>query len=221
VYGLPPLGAPPMSMPHLDTRVINGKDWLLFGPFAGWSPKFLKAGNFTDLPLSVKPNNLASMIGVGLTELPLLQYLIGELLQSPADRVDTLRKFAPTAQSQDWEIDIAGQRVQVIRRDKKKLGVLEFGTTVLAAADGSIAGLLGASPGASTAVPAMLDVMQRCFADHYQSWLPKLKEMVPSLGVKLSDNPALFEEVWAHGSTVLGLGSGVDATGDPEPAGVV
>ena len=221
VYGLPPLGAPPMSMPHLDTRVINGKDWLLFGPFAGWSPKFLKAGNVTDLPLSVKPNNLASMIGVGLTELPLLQYLIGELLQSPADRVDTLRKFAPTAQSQDWEIDIAGQRVQVIRRDKKKLGVLEFGTTVLAAADGSIAGLLGASPGASTAVPAMLDVMQRCFADRYQSWLPKLKEMVPSLGVKLSDNPALFEEVWAHGSKVLGLGSGVDAASDPEPAGVV
>ena len=207
VYGLPPLGAPPMSMPHLDTRVINGKDWLLFGPFAGWSPKFLKAGKFTDLPLSVKPNNLASMIGVGLTELPLLKYLIGELLQSPADRVDTLRQFAPSAQSKDWELDIAGQRVQVIRRDAKKLGVLEFGTTVLAAADGSIAGLLGASPGASTAVPAMLEVMQRCFPKRYQSWQPKLTEMVPSLGVKLSDEPKLFEQVWAHGTEVLGLGS--------------
>ena len=207
VYGLPPLGAPPMSVTHLDTRVITGKDWLLFGPFAGWSPKFLKTGKFSDLPLSVKPDNLLSMVGVGLTELSLLKYLIGELLQSFGDRVNTLREFAPTAQGNDWEIDIAGQRVQVIRRDKKKLGVLEFGTTVLSAADGSIAGLLGASPGASTAVPAMLEVMQRCFADRYPSWEPKLKEMVPSLGVKLSDEPALFNEVWDHGTRVLGLQS--------------
>ena len=207
VYGLPPLGAPPMSVPHLDTRVITGKDWLLFGPFAGWSPKFLKTGKFSDLPLSVKPDNLLSMVGVGLTELSLLKYLIGELLQSFGDRVNTLREFAPTAQGNDWEIDIAGQRVQVIRRDKKKLGVLEFGTTVLSAAEGSIAGLLGASPGASTAVPAMLEVLQRCFADRYPSWEPKLKEMVPSLGVKLSDEPALFNEVWDHGTRVLGLQS--------------
>ena len=219
VYGLPPLGAPPMSMPHLDTRVIEGKDWLLFGPFAGWSPKFLKTGKFTDLPLSVKPDNLLSMIGVGLTELPLLKYLIGELLQSYGDRVDTLRQFAPTAQGNDWELDIAGQRVQVIRRDSKKLGVLEFGTTVLAAADGSIAGLLGASPGASTAVPAMLEVMQRCFPDQYGGWEPKIKEMVPSLGSKLSDEPRLFAEIWEHGTKVLGLNP--RASGRAEPAGVV
>ncbi len=237
VYGMPPLGAPPMSVPHLDTRVINGRSWLLFGPFAGWSPKFLKEGKITDLPLSVKPNNLASMIGVGLTEMSLLKYLIGQLALSEADRVDTLREFAPSAVDSDWELDIAGQRVQVIRRDKKKLGVLEFGTTVLAAADGSMAGLLGASPGASTAVPAMIEVLHRCFGDRYPSWEPKLKEMVPSLGVKLSENPALFDEVWTHGTKVLGLGcvdsstdagsaarsAGADATpsGDPEPAGVV
>lgn len=208
VYGLPPLGAPPMSMPHLDTRVINGKHWLLFGPFAGWSPKFLKAGKVTDLPLSVKPNNLASMIGVGLTELPLLKYLISQLLLSQENRVDELRQFAPTSQSSDWELDIAGQRVQVIRRDAKKLGVLEFGTTVLAAADGTIAGLLGASPGASTAVPAMFDVMERCFPKLYPTWQTKLKEMVPSLGVKLSNEPDLFHEVWEHGNKVLGLGDG-------------
>jgi len=208
VYGLPPLGAPPMSMPHLDTRVINGKHWLLFGPFAGWSPKFLKSGKVTDLPLSVKPNNLGSMIGVGLTELPLLKYLIGQLLLSQENRVDELRQFAPTSQSSDWELDIAGQRVQVIRRDSKKLGVLEFGTTVLAAADGTIAGLLGASPGASTAVPAMFDVMERCFPKLYPTWQTKLKEMVPSLGVKLSNEPDLFHEVWEHGNKVLGLGDG-------------
>lgn len=238
VYGAPPLGAPPMSVPHLDTRVINGRSWLLFGPFAGWSPKFLKEGKITDLPLSVKPNNLASMIGVGLTEMGLLKYLISQLALSEADRVNDLRQFAPTAQDSDWEIDIAGQRVQVIRRDAKKLGVLEFGTTVLAAADGSIAGLLGASPGASTAVPAMIEVLERCFSDRYQGWLPKLKEMVPSLGTKLSENPELFAEVWAHGTKVLGLESRVDAghaalaagadiapaatgSGSPEPAGVV
>jgi malate dehydrogenase (quinone) len=204
VYGLPPLGAPPMSVPHLDTRVINGKQWLLFGPFAGWSPKFLKQGKITDLPLSVKPNNLASMLGVGLTEVGLVKYLVGQLLLSEPARVETLREFAPSAVDSDWELDIAGQRVQVIRR-KGAGGVLEFGTTVLAAADGSIAGLLGASPGASTAVPAMLDVLQRCFGDRYQGWLPKLKEMVPSLGTKLSNEPKLFDEVWSWGTKVLKL----------------
>ncbi len=205
VYGLPALGAPPMSIPHLDTRMINGKSWLLFGPFAGWSPKFLKAGKITDLPSSIRPDNVASMLGVGLTQLPLLQYLIGQLLLSEDDRVEALREFAPTAANSDWETEVAGQRVQVIRNDKRKGGVLEFGTTVLAAADGSSAGLLGASPGASTAVPAMLDVMQRCFPEQYESWQPKLREMVPSLGTKLSDDPALFDEVWSWGTKVLGL----------------
>ncbi|OFJ55236.1 malate dehydrogenase (quinone) [Mycolicibacterium grossiae] len=204
VYGAPPLGAPPMSVPHLDTRVINGRSYLLFGPFAGWSPKFLKQGKVTDLPFSVKPNNLASMLGVGLTEMSLLKYLIGQLALSEADRVDALREFAPSARDSDWELDIAGQRVQVIRR-KGAGGVLEFGTTVLSAEDGSIAGLLGASPGASTAVPAMLDVMERCFADRWAGWQPRLREMVPSLGVALSKEPKLFEEVWSRGTHVLKL----------------
>jgi malate dehydrogenase (quinone) len=223
VYGLPPLGAPPMSVPHLDTRVINGKSWLLFGPFAGWSPKFLKQGKITDLPLSVKPHNLVPMLGVGLTEGGLLKYLISQLLLSEGARVDALREFAPGAVDSDWVLDVAGQRVQVIRKAKGKGGVLEFGTTVLSAADGSIAGLLGASPGASTAVPAMFDVMERCFPDRYQGWRPKLKEMVPSLGTELVSEPALFEKVWAHGTKVLKLdepASGVPATaGDGSIAG--
>jgi malate dehydrogenase (quinone) len=209
VYGAPPLGAPPMSVPHLDTRVIQGKSYLLFGPFAGWSPKFLKQGKVTDLPFSVRPNNLGSMIGVGLTETDLLKYLIGQLRLSHADRVETLREFAPSAVDSDWELDVAGQRVQVIRR-KGVGGVLEFGTTVLAAADGSIAGLLGASPGASTAVPAMFDVMERCFPDRFQSWLPKLKEMVPSFGIALSNEPKLFEELWTRGNKILKLDTTAD-----------
>ena len=204
VYGKAAVGAPPMSVPHLDTRVINGKKGLLFGPYAGWSPKFLKQGKVTDLPGSVKPNNLMSMLGVGVTELGLTKYLIGELLQGADDRIETLREFVPRATGGDWELITAGQRVQVIRK-KGNGGVLEFGTAVINAADGTIAGLLGASPGASTAVPAMLDVLQRCFGDRWASWEPQLKQMVPSLGVKLSDNESLFREVWDWSNKALEL----------------
>ncbi|GAC1404442.1 MAG: malate dehydrogenase (quinone) [Mycobacterium sp.] len=210
VYGLAPAGAPSMAGTHLDARVINGKSWLLFGPFAGWSPKFLKYGSLTDLPLSVRPNNVASIAEVGITQLPLVQYLIGQLRLSQSDRVHVLREFLPAAVESDWELGAAGQRVQVIRRDKNRGGVLDFGTTVLSAADGTIAGLVGASPGASTAAPAMLDVMERCFAERYPSWLSKLKEVVPSLGTALSNEPALFEEVWSWGTKVLKLDKPVD-----------
>ncbi len=68
------------------------------------------------------------MLGVGVTEMGLVSYLVGQLLLSEAARVDTLREFAPSAVDSDWELDIAGQRVQVIRR-KGAGGVLEFGTT--------------------------------------------------------------------------------------------
>ena len=205
VYGAPAPGAPPLGALHLDLRFVNGKSWLVFGPYAGWSPKFLKHGHFTDLPRSIKPDNLLSMFGVGATNMKLVNYLIGQLRLSGPDRVRTLREFAPSAVNSDWELTVAGQRVQVIRRDRRKGGVLDFNTTVLSAADGSIAGLLGGSPGASTAVPAMLDVLQRCFADRYGSWLPTLKEMVPSLGAELSREPALFDEVWSWGTKALQL----------------
>ena len=133
VYGMPPPGAPPMAGGHLDTRVINGKSWLLFGPFASWSPKFLRQGDITDLPLSVKPNNLAPIVNVGLTQRGFVKYLIGQLLLSESDRVRALRKFAPSAVDSDWDFDVAGQRVQVIRRAKSRGGALDFGTTVLCA----------------------------------------------------------------------------------------
>jgi malate dehydrogenase (quinone) len=211
VYGLPAVGAPAMTAAHLDARIVNGKPWLQFGPFAGWSPKFLKHGHITDLPRSVTPGNLATMIGVGVTQKRLVNYLIGQLRQSQPARVGALREFVPSAVDSDWELRTAGQRVQVIRPNKRSGGVLEFDTTVVGAADGSIAGLLGASPGASTAVSAMLDVLQRCFPDRYQAWLPTLKGMVPSLGARLSDEPALFEEVWSWSTKALGL----KAAGEP------
>jgi malate dehydrogenase (quinone) len=205
VYGFPAAGAPPMSAPHLDARLINGRSWLLFGPFAGWSPKFLKQGHVTDLPLSVKPNNLAELLSVGVSERALVRYLLGQLVLSDDDRIDALREFVPSATSFDWETIVAGQRVQVIRPEKGKGGVLGFDTTTVASADGSIAGLLGASPGASTAVHDVLDVMEQCFENRYESWLPRLKEMVPSLGVKLSDEPRLFSELWEWTTRALGL----------------
>ncbi|OBH00791.1 malate:quinone oxidoreductase [Mycobacterium sp. E136] len=204
VYGQPPVGAPPMSVPHLDARVINGRSWLLFGPFAGWSPKFLKQGDVFDLPESITLNNVASMVNVALTQFGLLKYLVGQLMLSDAERIDALREFAPSARESDWELNVAGQRVQVICGKSGK-GVLDFGTTVLTSGDGTIAGLLGASPGASTAVPAMLDVLQRCFAERYPSWEAKIKDMVPSLGHELSSEPALFDEVWSHGNRILRL----------------
>lgn len=206
VYGAPAPGAPPLGALHLDLRYVNGRPWLVFGPYAGWSPKFLKHGHLTDLPRSVRPDNLASLLGVGVSQLTLLRYLLGQLRLSEPGRLRMLREFAPTATGSDWELTVAGQRVQVIRRDRRKGGVLDFDTTVVVDAEGSIAGLLGGSPGASTAVPIMLGVLERCFAHRFQSWLPALKEMVPSLGATLSDEPALYDEVFAWGTKALGLG---------------
>ena len=207
VYGLPAPGAPAMTAAHLDARIVNGKSSLLFGPFAGWSPKFLKHGHFSDLPRSVTPGNLATVLGAGVGQMKLVGYLIGQLRQSEPSRVDALREFAPSAVDSDWKLTTAGQRVQVIRPALRRGGALEFDTTVLAAADGSIAGLLGASPGASTAVSAMLDVLQRCFPDRYQAWLPTLKDMVPSLGATLSREPVLFEELRSWNTKALQLGA--------------
>lgn len=205
VYGVPSPGAPSLGALHLDLRFVNGKAWLVFGPYAGWSPKFLKHGRVTDLPRSVKPNNLLSLLGVAATQMTLVNYLISQLWLSQPDQVHALREFVPSVMDSDWELTVAGQRVQVIRRNKRKGGVLEFSTTVVGAADGSIVGLLGGSPGASTAVAIALDVLQRCFADRYQRWLPTLKEMVPSLGAKLSEEPALYDEVWSWGTKALRL----------------
>jgi malate dehydrogenase (quinone) len=205
VYGVPAPGAPPLGALHLDLRFVNGKSWLVFGPYAGWSPKFLKHGHVSDLPRSVRPHNMVSLLGVGISEMALVTYLIRQLKLTGADRMHALREFAPGAVDSDWELTVAGQRVQVIRRAKGNGGVLEFGTTVVGSADGSIAGLLGGSPGASTAVPIMLEVLQGSFANRYQSWLPRLKEMIPSLGVKLSEEPGLYDEVWSWGTKVLQL----------------
>lgn len=204
VYGKPTVGAPPMSVPHLDTRIFKGDPALLFGPYAGWTPKFLRDGKNTDLFKSIRPGNLGSLIGVGLKEMPLAMYLLKELLKTKSAQVQSLAEFVPTAEAPDWELVVAGQRVQIIR-PKGRSGVLEFGTAVISAADGSISGLVGASPGASTAATAMVDVLRDCFPKDYPGWEATLTEMIPSLGCALSGNPGMFAEVWDWTSRVLQL----------------
>jgi malate dehydrogenase (quinone) len=206
VYGQAAVGAPPMSVPHLDLRLIDGDHSLLFGPYAGFSPRFLKAGSVFDLPRSVKANNLGSMLGVARKEMALTRYLVSELLQSPAARHRTLMEFVPTADRHDWEMITAGQRVQVIKRDPVTgRGVLQFGTELIVGGDGSIAGLLGASPGASTAASAMLTLLERCFPGQIDAWRPALQGAIPSYGRRLSDDPALLAQVRADTMQVLEL----------------
>ena len=206
VYGKAAVGAPPMSVPHLDTRIIDGEASLLFGPYAGFSPNFLKEGSWWDLPGSIRAHNLGPMVKVGLTEFALEKYLLGELLASREKQIETLREYMPTAQSSDWEMITAGQRVQVMKKDPEKGGILQFGTEVITGAEGSIAGLLGASPGASTAVHAMLGVLEKCFPEEYSTkWVQQFKERVPALGEGLNGNPEAAAASLERTNHVLGL----------------
>lgn len=189
VYGKPSLGAPPMSMPHLDTRVVNGQASLMFGPYAGFNTKFLKHGSWLDLFATIRWHNLVPMLAAGASNLPLVRYLIAQLIATKSAKFEELRAFMPTAEPKDWYRITAGQRVQVIKKDQVKGGVLQFGTEVITSADGSISGLLGASPGASTAVPIMLEILERCFPDRIAGWRPLLQKMVPSYGIQLSEHP--------------------------------
>ena len=184
-----------MSVPHLDTRYIDGKRSLLFGPFAGFSPKFLKTGSNLDLFKSVKPNNIITMLSAGVKEFNLTKYLISQLMLSDEERMNDLRQFVPNAKSEDWEVVVAGQRVQVIKDTEDSKGNLQFGTEVVTSDDGTLSALLGASPGASTAVDIMLDLLKRCFKNDFSKWEPEIKKMIPSFGQKLSENKELYDKV--------------------------
>ncbi|RPF51083.1 malate:quinone oxidoreductase [Aquisalibacillus elongatus] len=206
VYGKAAVGAPPMSVPHLDTRYIDNQKTLLFGPFAGFSPKFLKEGSPFDLISSLQSDNILTMLAAGAKEMKLTKYLISQVLQSKEKRMEALRDFIPDAKSEDWDIVVAGQRVQVIKdtEDKGK-GTLQFGTELVTSEDGTIAALLGASPGASTAVSVMFEILETCFPAYLQDWEPKIKEMVPSYGQSLTENPELADQVQSETARTLGL----------------
>ena len=205
VYGKAKVGAPPMSMPHLDTRFIDNQRSLLFGPFAGFSPRFLKTGSMLDLLTSVKTDNVVTMSAAGVKNASLTKYLIEQVISSKEQRMAELREFIPDAKSEDWDLVTAGQRVQIIKDTDAGKGTLQFGTEVVSSSDGSIAALLGASPGASTAVHVMLEVIERCFPEHVKEWEPKIKEMIPSYGVALAEHPELLQEIHTSTDRALGL----------------
>ncbi|QVX15435.1 malate dehydrogenase (quinone) [Pseudomonas congelans] len=206
-YGIASTGAPPMSVPHLDTRVLDGKRVILFGPFATFSTKFLKNGSYFDLLTSTTTHNVWPMTRVGIEQYPLIEYLAGQVMMSDDDRFAALKEYFPNAKKEDWRLMQAGQRVQIIKRDEEKGGVLKLGTEIVASKDGSIAGLLGASPGASTAAPIMLGVLEKVFKDKVATpeWQAKLHQIVPSYGTKLNNNPDRVAEEWAYTSEVLQL----------------
>jgi len=187
VYGMAELGAPPMSVPHLDARIVDGKRSLLFGPYAGFRPKFLKTGSWFDLFASLRWHNLLPMISVALQDFGLLKYLISEVFATRQRQLEALYRFYPGANPEDWKPEVAGQRVQIIKPDRKKLGVLQFGTEVVASLDGSIAGLLGASPGASTATAIMLEVLDRCFPSRIERWRVLLNRIFAPSGSDHAD----------------------------------
>lgn len=206
VYSKAAVGAPPMSVPHLDTRFIENEKTLLFGPYAGFTPKFLKMGSNMDLFGSVKPYNVFTMLASGAKNIPLTKYLVQQLMLSKEERMEELREFIPNANSEDWDLVVAGQRVQVIKdTEAGGKGTLQFGTELINSSDGSIAALLGASPGASTAVPIMLEILGNCFPQQLQEWEPKIKEMIPSYGESLKDNQELLQKINKTTAEALGL----------------
>lgn len=197
VYGKASEGSPPMSVPHLDTRTIGGKKTLLFGPYAGFSTKFLKNGSYMDLPLSLEVHNIWPMLAAGIKNISLTKYLVEQVFQSQEDKFSFLQKFYPDAKMEDWDLEIAGQRVQIIKKDAEEGGILKFGTEIVTESDKSLAALLGASPGASTSVSIMLNVLETCFPEQIKSqdWIDKLQEMIPTYGKSLVDNPELCNTI--------------------------
>lgn len=208
VYGLADVGSPPMSVPHLDTRIMDGKKALLFGPYAGFSTKFLKNGSYLDFPMSIEVHNIWPLISAGWKNLPLTKYLVEQVFQSMEDRFDLLKKYYPTANIEDWELVEAGKRVQIIKEDAKEGGgKLQFGTEIVTDKEKTLAALLGASPGASTSVSIMLELLDKCFATEMKTdqWQSKLKEMIPSYGESLIENGTLLKTVRNRTTKVLKL----------------
>lgn len=207
VYGKASTGSPPMSVPHLDTRMMDGNKALLFGPYAGFSTKFLKKGSYWDLPLSIEMHNVWPMLSAGLHNIELTKYLVEQVFQSMDDRMDFLRLYYPEAKDEDWKLAVAGQRVQIIKKDDAEGGVLKFGTEVVTSGDGSMSVLLGASPGASTSVSIMLDVLAKSFPELISSekWISSIREMIPTYGQSIKEDRELLQKTRSRTTAILKL----------------
>ncbi|MCU5773599.1 malate dehydrogenase (quinone) [Erwiniaceae bacterium BAC15a-03b] len=207
VYGQASVGAPPMSVPHIDARNLDGKRVVLFGPFATFSTKFLKNGSLFDLLSTTTTSNFMPMTHVGLDNFDLVKYLVGQVMLSDDDRFAALKEYYPDAKKEDWKLIQAGQRVQIIKKDADKGGVLKLGTEIVTDQQKTVAALLGASPGASTAAPIALNVMQKLFPEEFKSpeWQSKIRKIIPSYGQKLNDNVGLTQQVWDDTAATLGL----------------
>lgn len=196
VYGKEPPNTPPMTVPHLDRRYIQGDQSLLFGPFAAIGPKFLKNGSNLDLFRSINPSNLLTMLSAGIKNVPLVKYSIQQVMMDKADRMKELRKFVPEAKDEDWDLIIAGKRVQVIKdTEEYGKGFIQFGTEVVHSEDNSVMAMLGESPGASTSVSVALEVFESNFPQYMEKWEPKIKEMIPSYGHSLIEDSSLLKEI--------------------------
>jgi malate dehydrogenase (quinone) len=206
VYGKAAQGSPPMSVPHLDTRIIDGKRSLLFGPYAGFSSKFEKHGSYKDLFTSIEPGNVGPMLAVARDDWKLAEYLIGQVLQTGSHQFAMLQQFFPEAQRKQWQEAVAGQRVQVIKPDPKRTGVLEFGTELIGSSDHSIVALLGASPGASTAAFIAVEVLEKCFEKELEGgWRDQLKRIIPTYGIDLTEDADACRDIRAKTAAVLKL----------------
>lgn len=223
-YGLADTGSPPMSVPHLDTRVLDGKKVILFGPFATFSSKFLKNGSYFDELKATTLHNVIPQLQVGLHEFSLVKYLAQQLMLSREEKMAQLRHYMPLAKDEDWRLWEAGQRVQIIKKDPVKGGQLKLGTEVVVNADRSLTALLGASPGGSTSPAIMLELLERAFGDKMKTpeWQQKIREIVPSYGQKLNENPLLLAAEWKATAETLQLAiappdlAGVDAGQSPK-----
>jgi malate dehydrogenase (quinone) len=210
VYGQNLPEAPTMAMPHLDTRMLDGRKTLLFGPFAKWTTRFLhRTGSLTDLPYSIRPHNLATLLKIGATNLPLVRYLVRQGAQTMEDRMRVLRIFWPAAQAKDWRLVDAGIRVQAIKRTDGETGIVHYGTEVLTSDDRTLSALLGASPGASTSVHIVTEVIVRCFPKLLvgEQGRQRMQTLIPTYGVdyRPPENAARFYSLATAARRTLGL----------------